>query len=496
MPNRYTEILGESLATLDAGDGEARERLYRQARITLLRQFEADPELSIERRADELTLFETAVREIEERYQPPPPSPPSDDVRIPDPPPLEQPSPQFPVVEVLPASDGPPLDVKLEAEERLYGEPEEEEGRTAIPWVRLALLVIVAALGVWFSTPLLHQFDPPALYAGLVVNGLVLALVGAVLFLGSRRIWLGFLGAPLLFAGLVAAITYSPGLDFALEALFEPLSDQRRAVLGYQVPALSLLPGRRQPAETPLPQPQPEEHKPAELAASDTSPDPAGDPSASETSEPAPAAPEDEQDAQADEARESASESTQTASAENTEQAAPAPTKLARLESYQPLIGDWEIECDNGPGHRLTVAPPGTTGQTNGTQFARGRLSGQALAGRSKVAFNSPLAENEIEREVDLPAHPWPSNEWVFARETILLRAEYDGGGGEGAPVFSTFFMCPIKAENITAEEGADGKRYAINTECRWYVPRPEDLDPFFSGEVSAQCRFRRPKAE
>jgi hypothetical protein len=483
MPNRYSEILEESLADFGASDAAQREQVYRQGRIALLGQFDADPSLSIEQRADELALFEAAVREVEARHAARQAADPAADAQTSEP---------IPLTEIYPsADDGPPLEVHIEAEQRLYGEPEEEDEKANFPWVRLALLVILAALGVWFVAPLFRQLDPPALYAGLIVNALALALIGAVLFLGSRRIWLGLLGAPLLFVGLTAAAKYSPGLEYAFEALFAPLSDQRSTAMDFELPVLSILPGGSKPAAAE--QPKPEAEPPAEIA---STPPPAENPITSGSTEPAPASPEASEPLTTGDTQEAAGKPMEMASTENREQPAPMPEKLTRMESFEPLLGDWDIKCENGPGHRLTLDAPSTTGQTDGSDFARGRLTGQAFAGTSKVFFKSPLAENEVERDIELPAHPWPANEWVYAQETVLLRAEYDGGGGEGAPIFSTFFMCPIKAENISAEREPDGRHLAIDTECSWYVPRPEDLDAFFSGSVFAQCSFRRPASE
>lgn len=472
MPNRYVEILEESLADFGARDGAQRAQIYRQARIELLKQFEAEPGLGIERRADELALFEAAVHEVEARHAVRAAADPSPGAPPPEP---------VPVPEVYPSDDAPPIDVKLEAEERLYGEAEEEEDRPGFPWVRLALLVILAALGVWFVQPLAHQLDPPALYVGLAVNGLALAVLGAALFIGSRRVWLGLAGAPLLFAALTAASQRSPGLEYAFEALFEPLAAQRRAAMSFEIPALSLLPGGRRAGVTP----------PAGTGAEAPAPapqDPPQNPMTATGNEGAAAMPD--MASTAGESEEPA------ANPSETDEAAAAPLQFARLESWEPLLGDWEVECDNGPGHRFTLSAPRTTGQTDGADFARGKLTGEAFGGRSKVAFRSPLADNEIERDVEMPPHPWPANEWVYAQETVLLRAEYDSGPAEDARVFSTFFMCPIKAAHITSEDGPEGRRLAIDTECSWYAPRPPDLDAFFSGSVFAQCRFHRPEGQ
>ena len=53
--------------------------------------------------------------------------------------------------------------------------------------------------------------------------------------------------------------------------------------------------------------------------------------------------------------------------------------------------------------------------------------------------------------------------------------------------------MCPIKADNITVETSGSDTRLSMEAECNWMVPKPADLDVFYTGTVYGKCRFRRP---
>ncbi|MCB1436490.1 MAG: hypothetical protein KDJ46_04885 [Rhodobiaceae bacterium] len=465
MTDRYTAILEDALSRLEAGDEAARETLYGQARISLLMQFEADSSLDIPQRAAELGRFEAAVRHIEARYA----AQAFQDGG------QEEAEAELPQAEDEPApavaAYPPPTDFAPDEAERLHPGASRADTRALrprrrFPWIRIFLLILIAAFGAWAVGPLLAEYRGLARYGALAVHGLAVALAGAILFIGNWRMLVAALASPLMLAGVLAGVERSKAAELILTVVFSPLAEQRAVAIDWQKNFL----------------------KKAGLDAvgGEQSADKAPGTSPAQTPDTPPATPPAPLSAPP-------AETGAAQSVDAQQPAATEPAKLAELTLPDSLLGDWNVECDNGPSHRFTFGPPEAPSARDNRVIPHGRLTGESLGGNSRVVFSSPIADKDIEREIAMRAHPWPGKEWLFANEIFLASADFEEGETDAELGYRTLFMCPIKADNITVETSGSDTRLSMEAECNWMVPKPADLDVFYTGTVYGKCRFRRP---